>query len=70
MDKNKPTKKDTRRKFFSRLITSNNEKVKLLTADGKLVEVSKNIFEEASSKKKAGNKEIYDWMDNPSKKNA
>jgi len=41
----------------------------MLTADGKLVEVDKAIFEKASKKQKATNKEIYNWMENPSKEN-
>lgn len=41
--------------------------VKLLTADGKLVQVDEKVLEAARQKKKASNKEIYDWMDNPSK---
>ncbi len=43
------------------------ERVKMLTADGKLVEVDKSVFEKATTGKKASNKEIYDWMNNPSK---
>ena len=45
----------------------NGAPVKLLTADGKLVQVDEKILEAARQKKKASNKEIYDWMDNPSK---
>jgi hypothetical protein len=42
--------------------------VKLLTPDGKLVQVDEKILEAARQNKKASNKEIYDWMKNPSKK--
>lgn len=41
--------------------------VKMLTADGKLVQVEKAVLEAASQKQKSTNKEIYDWMNNPSK---
>ena len=44
------------------------EMVKMLTADGKIVEVEKSVVEAASQKQKASNKEIYQWMNNPSKK--
>ena len=61
----------SRRKFLSlfNLTQSNtgNEKVKLLTADGKLMEVDKAVLEKAATKKKASNKEILAWMQNPSK---
>jgi len=43
--------------------------VKMLTADGKLVEIDKSVLEAASKKQKSSNKEIYDWMQNPSKEN-
>jgi len=46
-----------------------NDKVKMLTAEGKLVEVSKSVLEAASKKKRSSNKEIFDWMKNPSKDN-
>ncbi len=36
------------------------EKVKMLTADGKLVEVDKDVLAKAS-KNKVNNKEILDW---------
>lgn len=42
----------------------------MLTPDGKLVEVDKAIYEKAVQKKKASNKEIFDWMKNPSKDNS
>lgn len=38
----------------------------MLTPDGKLVEVDKSVIDQAA-KTKAGNKEIYEWMQNPSK---
>ncbi len=45
------------------------EMIKMLTADGKLVEVEKSVLEAATKKQKASNKEIYQWMKNPSKEN-
>ncbi|MDI1354510.1 MAG: hypothetical protein PSX36_06315 [bacterium] len=45
------------------------EKMKMLTPDGKLVEIDKSLFDKLSTKKKASNSEIYQWMNNPSKDN-
>ncbi|MEO6255113.1 MAG: hypothetical protein ABIO79_17525 [Ferruginibacter sp.] len=69
----------TRRSFLSLFLNGNNdssstnngkpEMVKMLTADGKLVEVDRTVLEAASNKQKSSNKEIYDWMENPSKEN-
>ena len=71
-DKNENEK--NRRWFLSLLSgksgSSEKEKpamVKMLTADGKLVEVDKAIFDKATNRQKASNKDIYDWMKNPSK---
>ena len=41
--------------------------VKMLTADGKVVEIEKAVLDAAKTNQKATNKEIYDWMQNPSK---
>lgn len=60
----KPT---SRRGFFSRFTNPQKEKVKLLTPDGRLVEVDKQVVDQARQKQKASNREIYRWMDNPSK---
>jgi hypothetical protein len=70
MGKNQNSEHSSRRDFFSRLLSKNKnpEKVKMLTADGKLVEVDKTIFDQLTRDKKASNKEIYDWMENPCKK--
>ena len=72
MGKNNNDSEKNRRWFLS--LFSSAEKtdtkpdmVKMLTADGKLVEVSKVVLEAASKKQKSTNKEIYDWMNNPSK---
>lgn len=68
-DKNK--RQRSRRQFFSSFFSepSKTEKIKMLTPDGKLVEVDKAVFEEAAKNKKASNKDIYNWMKNPSKDN-
>jgi len=74
MGNNKKTSVKSRRWFLSLFTLSdekagNSEKVKMLTADGKLVEIDKTVLDEASKKQKSTNKEIYDWMKNPSKEN-
>ena len=58
----------SRRKFLSLLtspgqhqLAEKDEKVTLLTADGKLVEVSKQLVQQAKSGKKAPNQEILRW---------
>lgn len=74
MGQNKKPTINSRRYFLSlfglndKKVTS-PEMVKMLTADGKLVEIKKSVLEEASKKQKSTNKEIYDWMKNPSKEN-
>lgn len=70
---NKKTELKSRRSFFSLLMgekdnTTKPEMIKMLTAEGKLVEVDKAVLDEVAKKHKATNKEIYDWMKNPSKK--
>jgi len=49
------------------VLDAKKEKVKMLTADGKLVEVDKSVLD-AAVKQKVSNKEILEWMKNPSKK--
>ncbi len=73
MGDNKQSEEKSRRWFLS-LFTADKKaakpgKVKMLTADGKLVEIDKAVLEAASKKQKSTNKEIYDWMQNPSKEN-
>ncbi|HMU08447.1 MAG TPA: hypothetical protein PKC54_00455 [Ferruginibacter sp.] len=74
MEKNKGTNDKSRRWFLS-LFTPGNKKiedtgmVKMLTADGKLVEVERSVLDAAPERKKAANKDIYEWMNNPSKEN-
>lgn len=57
----------SRRGFLSAFLPEKKEKIKMLTADGKLVEVDKAVYEQAITGKKAGNREIMEWMNNPSK---
>ncbi len=65
---------DGNRRWFLSLFASGSkkatgaERVKMLTPDGKLVEVDRVALEK-SRKQKASNKDIFDWMDNPSKEN-
>jgi hypothetical protein len=73
MGDNKQSEEKSRRWFLS-LFTADKKApgpgmVKMLTADGKLVEIDKAVLEAASKKQKSTNKEIYDWMQNPSKEN-
>ena len=73
MGNTKKTDVKSRRSFLSIFMADQTETkpemIKMLTADGKLVEVEKAIFEKASTKQKATNKEIFQWMKNPSKDN-
>jgi len=68
------SKKDqqSRRGFLNALFNSgkkqHTEMVKMLTPDGKLVEVPRSAVDAAASKTKASNQEILSWMKNPSKK--
>ena len=39
-----------------------NDKIKMLTADGKLVEVNKSVIEKNAGLKRASDKEVFDWM--------
>lgn len=74
MGNNKKPVDKSRRWFFSLLLSqkenNSTEKIKMLTADGKLVEVDKALFDAVTRKQKATNKEIYNWMKNPSKENS
>lgn len=74
MDDNKKSDNKSRRWFLSMFTKAGNKTsepgyVKMLTADGKLVEIDKAVLEAASKKQKSTNKDIYDWMQNPSKEN-
>ena len=63
------------RRWFLSLFTSAGKSskktgmVKMLTADGKLVEIDRSVLDQATQKKKSSNKEIFQWMNNPSKDN-
>ena len=43
------------------------EKVSVLTPDGKLVEVDKDIVDASVNRQKASSQDIFKWMENPSK---
>ncbi|MGG9963285.1 hypothetical protein [Ferruginibacter sp. SUN106] len=64
---------DKSRRWFLSLLSATDKKatkpgmVKMLTADGKLVEIEQTVLDAAKKNQKATNKEIYDWMQNPSK---
>jgi len=73
MGKNTSITDSKSRRWFLSLFTQTDKKqgkpemVKMLTAEGKLVEIDKAVLDEMSKKQKATNKEIYNWMKNPSK---
>ena len=48
------------------LFSAKKEKIKMLTADGKLVEIDKDVLD-AAARQKVNNKQILQWMKNPSK---
>ncbi|MFZ9386364.1 MAG: hypothetical protein ACO25B_00660 [Chitinophagaceae bacterium] len=75
MGQSKKPDNKSRRQFFSALfageaVTGSSDKVKMLTPDGQLVEVERSVFEQATQRKKASNQDIYNWMENPSKKDS
>ena len=75
MGNNKKPGNKSRRDFLSLFISADKktapaEMVKMLTADGKLVEVDKTVLDELTNKQKATNQQIFDWMKNPSKENS
>jgi len=43
--------------------SQSEEKIKMLTPDGKLVEVNKSVIEKNLSVRKATDQEVFDWMD-------
>ena len=47
---------------------SEEETVSMLTPDGKLVQVKKNVLESTTERQKAGNKDILDWRTTQNKK--
>ena len=66
MGNNKNETNGSRRGFLSSFFNSKKEKIKMLTADGKLVEIDKEVLDAAAGQK-VNNKEILHWMKNPSK---
>jgi hypothetical protein len=48
-------------------LSEEDEKVSMLTPDGKLVEVSKKILEKSTQRGKASNKDILNWSENTKK---
>lgn len=53
--------------FFKSTPNTTKTTVKMLTEDGRLVEVDEEILKAASKNQKASNQQIFDWMKNPSK---
>lgn len=75
MDKPAPKNQKSRRQFLSvfsprKSRPDQSQMIKMLTADGRLVEVSKEVVQAATKNQKATNKDIYNWMNNPSKENS
>ena len=66
MENNKNEANRSRRGFLTSFFKSRKEKIKMLTADGKLVEIDKDVLDAATGQK-VNNKEILQWMKNPSK---
>ena len=48
---------------LNKLQQEKEEKVKMLTPDGQLVEVNKSVIEKNAGVRKATDKEVFDWMD-------
>lgn len=48
-------------------VTEDDEKVSMLTADGKLVEVSKKLVQQSTSREKAKNEDILNWTESAKK---
>lgn len=70
MGQQKKNTTPSRRGFLSAFLPFvKKETVKMLTADGQLVEVDKAVYDAAMTGSKAANKEILEWMNNPSKEN-
>jgi hypothetical protein len=44
-------------------VTDDDEKVSMLTADGKLVQVSKKLLDQTTSREKANHKDILNWSE-------
>jgi hypothetical protein len=48
-------------------LNQNKEKIKMLTADGKLVEVDKSALDAKADIKRASNAEVLNWMNSKHK---
>jgi hypothetical protein len=48
-------------------LPEDDEKIQMLTADGKLVEVSRRIFEQSENTGKVRNQDILNWSDSAHK---
>lgn len=75
MGNNNLPQRKSRRAFLSLFApkekkTGSPQMVKMLTPDGTLVEVDKALLDQAINKKKASNRDILTWMNNPSKENS
>lgn len=57
----------SRREFLSLFKKKDEEMIKMLTPDGKLVQVPRSVIEKSDNRQKAKNKDIYSWMNNPTK---
>ena len=66
MGNNKNETNRSRRGFLTGFFKADKEKIKMLTADGRLVEIDKEVLDAAAGRK-VTNKEILQWMKNPSK---
>lgn len=65
---NKKDNAGSRREFFSSLIRKKETaKIKMLTPDGNLVEVDKDVIDASVNRQKASSQDIFNWMENPSK---
>jgi phage repressor protein C with HTH and peptisase S24 domain len=47
--------------------SENKEKIRMLTADGKLIEVDKSVIEKNTALKRASDKEVFEWMNKKNK---
>jgi light-regulated signal transduction histidine kinase (bacteriophytochrome) len=71
MGDNNQLNNKTRRSFLTGGLADKGKKdmIKMLSADGNIVEVERSVVEAASTKQRSSNQEIYQWMNNPSKEN-
>lgn len=53
--------------LFGSASKKSTKTVKMLTQDGKLVEIEQSVLDAVSKNKKSSNEEIFKWMKNPSK---